>query len=505
MLLQSVPERLSFDTGIHGITGGDGDVHEADFYHPSGTNRSPRSVPHLLVFIPGIGGSALKTADEKLIWGLSGKLLNNAVRLPELLAGPSSRLADPDYDDGVRPCGLMAVSIPGLTRKLGAYESVRATLTANFALTEHNYLEFGYDWRRPVALSSALLATAINEKLPALRRRRPGARVIIVAHSMGGLVARHYLQEHDRAGDCERVLTLGTPYRGSVKALDYLINGPRLGPLRFRFLAETMRRVPALYELLPIYRTVIDRRGALPAPAQRVVEIVEALGLDPEHVEQVRAAREFMRALNAPNDRSRRLQPLVGYGSPTPQQAELYDGKLIVSERADLLPAEYQISGGDGTVPAGSARPAGARGVTVRYADQSHMGMVTGSSALTGLWYMVHAALDDLEADDPMLGPDREEGHDPGVPRRGPALCVRVADYYAAGEPIRISGHARAWAPGRPLWARLDPAGRAVRVDVAGNGEFTVDLDPLPEALYRLALTDLPDGPALFSDVVEVA
>lgn len=481
---------------------------EHGFYHPADAGRSPRSVPHLLVFIPGIGGTALKAADGTLIWGLSGKLPRKAVRIPDLLAGPSSRLFDPGYDDGVRPAGLMALPIPRLTRKLGLYGSVRAMLKANFALTEHNYLEFLYDWRRPVGFSSVLLAEAIKEKLRVLRRRRPDAKVIIIAHSMGGLVARHYLQEYDKSGNCERVLTLGTPFRGSVKALDYLVNGPKIGCARFAFLAETMRRVPALYELLPIYRTVIDRRGALPAPAQRVAEIAEALGLDNEHLKRIQVAQEFMQALNVEHERSTRLQPLVGFGSPTAQQAELYDGRLVVNERSDLLPAEYHISGGDGTVPVVSARPGGARGVTVRYADQSHMSMLTGRSALQALCLMVHEALNGLmEGDDPYLGTEDAEAPmvDAGVPQTGPALLMRVDDYYPAAEPITISGHARGWARGRELWARLDTEDRAMPVGIAEDGEFTLTLAPLEEGLYRLTLADAPDGPELFGDVIEAA
>ena len=481
---------------------------ESEFYYPAGAGRSPRSVPHLLVFIPGIGGTALKTADGTLIWGLSGRLPRKAIRIPELLAGRSSRLFDPGYEDGVRPAGLMALPIPGLTRKLGLYASVRTALKADFALTEHNYLEFLYDWRRPIALSSALLAAAIEEKLKALRRRRPDAKVIIVAHSMGGLVARHYLHEHDKSDNCARVLTLGTPFRGSVKALDYLINGPKLGCARFAFLAETMRRIPALYELLPIYRTVIDRRGALPAPAQRVTEIVEALDLDAEQVKRIQAAQVFIRALNEQHERSGRLQPLVGFGASTAQQAELYEGRLVVSTQSDLLPAEYHVSGGDGTVPAASARPGGARGVTVRYADQSHMGMVMGTSALEALRLMVNEVLDHLEGgDDPYLGADEFDSPtvDTGVPQIGPALLLQVDDYYPAGEPITIHGHARAWARSHELWARLDAQDRAIPVPLAEDGDFTVTLPALEEGLYRLTLSDAPAGPVLFADAIEAA
>lgn len=64
----------------------------------------------------------------------------------------------------------------------------------------------------------------IDEFVPlvagAVRRLRDatgGAPVIIVAHSMGGLVARAYLRAHGTAG-IARVITLGTPHHGSALA-----------------------------------------------------------------------------------------------------------------------------------------------------------------------------------------------------------------------------------------------------------------------------------------------
>lgn len=58
-----------------------------------------------------------------------------------------------------------------------------------------------------------LVQRAVNE----LCDRSGSARVIIVAHSMGGLVARAYLREHGSAR-VARVITLGTPHHGTALA-----------------------------------------------------------------------------------------------------------------------------------------------------------------------------------------------------------------------------------------------------------------------------------------------
>lgn len=51
-----------------------------------------------------------------------------------------------------------------------------------------------------------------------LRRRVRGGRVDLVCHSLGGLVARVYLQELGGARRVDRCVTLGTPHRGTYNA-----------------------------------------------------------------------------------------------------------------------------------------------------------------------------------------------------------------------------------------------------------------------------------------------
>lgn len=57
----------------------------------------------------------------------------------------------------------------------------------------------------------------VQRAVAELCERSGSARVIIVAHSMGGLVARAYLREHGSAR-IARVITLGTPHHGTALA-----------------------------------------------------------------------------------------------------------------------------------------------------------------------------------------------------------------------------------------------------------------------------------------------
>lgn len=75
--------------------------------------------------------------------------------------------------------------------------------------------------RRQVAVSfrsrGSIEALAIQLKRE-LDRRVGGGRIDLIAHSMGGLVARFYLQQLGGERRVDRLITLGTPHRGTHAA-----------------------------------------------------------------------------------------------------------------------------------------------------------------------------------------------------------------------------------------------------------------------------------------------
>jgi len=130
-------------------------------------------------------------------------------------------------------------------------------------------LEFGYDWRLPVQHHATRLAECANRHLDAwlahprheqARAVRPDGRpgqLVLVAHSMGGLVLRAMAAIPGAMERVRAVVTLGTPFEGAAKAA-MILNSGRGGPVplprrRMRRLAVTM---PGVHELLPTYRCV---------------------------------------------------------------------------------------------------------------------------------------------------------------------------------------------------------------------------------------------------------
>src|SRR5262249_31448408 len=173
---------------------------------------------------------------------------------------------------------------------------------------------------------------------------------------MGGLVARYYLECLEGWRYARKLIRFGTPYRGSLNALDFLSNGygKTFAGFNVADLSALMRSFTSVYQLLPRYPCVDTGDGVLRRPG-------EVKGLP--NVDPAKAAAaltfhfELERAICA-NARSRKynvypIHPIIGVDQPTKHAARIDAGRLVPVN--DLKGLE----GGDGTVPRFSATPLG--------------------------------------------------------------------------------------------------------------------------------------------------
>lgn len=176
-----------------------------------------------LLLIPGIGGSELKTT-EATNWsqpdGHGGTFIH-AYPAEEKVWVNTIEAIKPGEDDYFDILRLKADGQTGeanlaLTGNLfEAYQGAIDFFVSNGYILNKDLYVFPYDWRKDIVLTAPLL----DQKIESIKQQTGSAKVDIVAHSMGGLVARNYIADVERAGKVKRLFVLGTPYLGSVKFL----------------------------------------------------------------------------------------------------------------------------------------------------------------------------------------------------------------------------------------------------------------------------------------------
>ncbi|MGY4172644.1 esterase/lipase family protein [Bradyrhizobium sp. USDA 4529] len=446
--------------------------------------------PDLVIVIPGLIGSVLEK-DGRAVWGYTlgaawRVVAGNALDLLELKGADDER---DDLGDGIKTTGMISdvQLIPGLW-KLEGYSILAEKLVGDMKLIRNeNYREFPYDWRRSNRVSAKKLAALAPEWLREWREKSGNAqaKVTFVVHSMGGLVARYYIECLGGWKTTRTLLSFGTPYRGSGNALGYICNGFSwdVGPLKTFDGTKAIRSFDSVYQLLPTYPFVdvgskdLARIGdlALPNLDRRRASAAAAFHHEIESAQAANAKDEAY-AMSGP-----KVRPVVGIEQPTLQSAK-FDGTALAMLRSlggrDLK--------GDGTVPRPSAIP-------VELAQQSASYVATTHSALQsdhGALGHVRGVLTEADID---LSKFREVGVG--------TLGLDLQDAYAADKTVEISAIPSDYVQSIP--------GRITRLDAAQQ-ETTITLRPtggdryvgsvkLPTGLYRVNFAEVGFHPV--SDV----
>lgn len=103
---------------------------------------------------------------------------------------------------------------------LGTYDNLLEELRLVGYEDGVSLFTFPYDWRQPLETTGSELGTVLDGFL-AQAAARPYVRadkVDIIAHSMGGLVSRAYIQGNGYGYNVRRLITLGTPHLGAPMA-----------------------------------------------------------------------------------------------------------------------------------------------------------------------------------------------------------------------------------------------------------------------------------------------
>ena len=418
--------------------------------------------------LPGILGSTL-ARDGQEAWAPSAGVVWQAIRSfgasIQSLTLPAD-LGDDHPGDGVEPLALMPDLhlLPGLWSANIGYSRLLDWLTQRFTLVPPdpkdpakpaNLLPFAYDWRLSNRYNARRLRAVVEpalERWRALAEANREARLILICHSMGGLVARWYVEREGGAALTRKLITIGTPHRGAVAALQQLVNGVEksVGPLRLD-LTRFARSLPSAHQLLPQYACLQSGAGLAPISAVALPGVNPALVAD---------AVAFHAALDAAPASAYALHPIVGTRQPTPTTARLGGERIETSEQI-----EGAREGGDGTVPRLSAAPKALNpdDPRLRYAPDQHLGL-----------HSHQAVLDELEG----VLTARPVIHR-GL--AGPQIGVRTDPLLLLGEPLLVWAEVAASEPLGLMAELLDEGGRVVerrKLRVEGSGQGCVFQPP---------------------------
>ncbi|MEU6230892.1 hypothetical protein [Streptomyces sp. NPDC047042] len=439
---------------------------------------------HPIVLVPGILGSVLDGPTGPL-WAPGKPLLQSLTELrdPDTARHP---LTLPGDTTSVRASRLFpdVAVLPGLSRTKG-YARTVDWVRGHFAVTDGpggGLLTFPYDWRLDNRVHARRLAETIDSHVAEFRERTGArdAKAVVIAHGMGGLIARYYVEVLGGWRDCRALITLGTPHRGSVRALDTLTGGFRPLP-GVRSLARVF---PSVHQLLPVYSVIDTGAGhiriedAAPLPGVRRDLVGDGLGF---HREIAAAA-----AYNAESFPAYAHQhvtvPLVGTRQSGTLQSARWNGHGVVCSAEPpgaLVPPV--LADGDGVVPRVSAMPPALPEDRCRFVPAAHSALQS-PRVLTGRLLELLIRLQSAGALDVGGASDSVARVARVAP---PAVSSEVEDAYVDSEPAVL--RARVVGGGRPPGRLLASVSRE-------DGErFSLVLGEVAAARYE-ARSVLPVG-----------
>jgi pimeloyl-ACP methyl ester carboxylesterase len=308
-----------------------------------------------VVILPGIMGSTLYDMDS----GAGSWLWINPVALAQGLLPRIALPADGSLQGA--PARIMARDLVPLL-----YLPLRMHLKFLGGCTVE---AFPYDWRRHPADSADDLRLVVQRLFNAEKRK-----VLLVGHSMGGLVAREYCLKYPAEAErmVERVVMLGTPNYGSFNAVRALTLGDDGALQKIQELnpdndvVGVVRSLPGVYALLPAPKEAYPSggKGSYPFNTEFDWYSQQSYGLDAISSRHLKTTRDsYLRLakskLNIP------VTIVAGINVPTTTGVLR---QTLAAGRALFDFSKFVSPEGDGTVPLGSV--IGLPGAHVMYVRQ---------------------------------------------------------------------------------------------------------------------------------------
>ncbi len=213
------------------------------------------------LLIPGTGGITLM--DQ------SGKDLGYPVRMK--LGVKTGKLTGYSSKKLFKLLGMEHTKGQRAPRKTSLLEGVSIRpgkpIKAAYNKIPSNFNSFPYDWRADMLYNAGRLLNFIQERKPVKGRWH------LVGHSQGGLLIILASKLLDDPGEFRKyvasVSLVGAPLTGTINSAYALLKGDQFGEKHAGEFVKTIRTWPALYQMMPSWKAVVDKKGeALPAQLQ---------------------------------------------------------------------------------------------------------------------------------------------------------------------------------------------------------------------------------------------
>jgi len=229
-----------------------------------------------VIVIPGILGSELiNSKTGETVWPSAFRTNNDVLPINPNLEANRDDLVPGKILETVRLARILpeVYVYRDLLEALRHYAGYREGNWENPGINDDRdtFYVFPYDWRR----DNVANARELIQRIQRLKQRlqRPDLKFNIIAHSMGGLIARYAAMYGDAdlppdddairptwqgAAHISKIVMIGTPNEGSADAFATLVEGysiteglRRRVPLLNKLSAEDAARTPSVFQLLP--------------------------------------------------------------------------------------------------------------------------------------------------------------------------------------------------------------------------------------------------------------
>lgn len=281
------------------------------------------------------------------------------------------------------------------------FQPLKAALEQAGYETGETLFTFPYDWHRSNEETAAILQQRIGQ----IKQLTGTSQVDIIAHSMGGLVARAYIQGDEYQNDVHNLITIATPHHGATKTyltweagkvgdavvdqvIEKLITYEARKAQYNRVTDYIHQAIPALQELLPIYSYLIQDNtllqylpcNAILYPCNPFLELLD------QATARLVNRTVFLNIIAT----TKSINTLYRLTVQQPTESTNWQHGIPMSFRAQT---EQSLTEGDETVPLSSAHIDGAQEITI---EANHTEAITASipavlQTLTGMSSTIQA------------------------------------------------------------------------------------------------------------------